>query len=63
MTQFSADEAGFRSWASSRRPVVRRTAYLMCLDWHLADDLAQDALNRPGRPPGPAEVITRRRCR
>lgn len=38
------DEAGFRLWASSRRTALRRTAFLLCGDWHQADDLVQDAL-------------------
>lgn len=39
-----SDEAGFRAWASTRRAALRRTAYLMCADWHHADDLVQDTL-------------------
>jgi len=35
---------GFRDYASSRRTELRRTAYLLCGDWYLADDLVQDAL-------------------
>ncbi|GIG06586.1 SigE family RNA polymerase sigma factor [Catellatospora coxensis] len=34
----------FREYAGSRRAALRRTAYLLCGDWHLADDLVQDAL-------------------
>jgi RNA polymerase sigma-70 factor (sigma-E family) len=34
----------FREYASSRRADLRRTAYLLCGDWYLADDLVQDAL-------------------
>ncbi len=41
-----ADEAGFRAWVAVRREPLRRSAYLICLDWHLADDLVQDALAR-----------------
>ena len=40
----SADEAGFRGWAAARLPALRRRAYLLCGDWHLADDLVQDTL-------------------
>jgi len=40
----TADEAGFRSWAEHRRASLRRTAYLICGDWHLADDAVQDTL-------------------
>ena len=36
--------ASFRVYASTRRGDLRRTAYLLCGDWHLADDLVQDAL-------------------
>ncbi|HLT12027.1 MAG TPA: SigE family RNA polymerase sigma factor [Micromonosporaceae bacterium] len=35
---------GFREYASARRGELRRTAYLLCGDWYLADDLVQDAL-------------------
>jgi RNA polymerase sigma-70 factor (sigma-E family) len=34
----------FVTYASSRRRYLRRAAYLMCGDWHLADDLVQTAL-------------------
>jgi RNA polymerase sigma-70 factor (sigma-E family) len=36
----------FRDYAASRRADLRRTAYLLCGDWYLADDLVQDALAR-----------------
>jgi RNA polymerase sigma-70 factor (sigma-E family) len=39
-----ADEDAFRAFALSRRPVLRRTAFLLCGDWHQADDLVQTAL-------------------
>ncbi|MEU8261652.1 SigE family RNA polymerase sigma factor [Micromonospora sp. NPDC048999] len=35
---------GFREYAAARRGALRRTAYLLCGDWYLADDLVQDAL-------------------
>lgn len=38
------DEAEFSAYVAARRDVVRRTAYLLCGDWHTADDLAQTAL-------------------
>jgi RNA polymerase sigma-70 factor (sigma-E family) len=41
-----ADESAFRMYAVSRRPALRRTAYLMCGDWHQADDLVQTALTK-----------------
>ena len=34
----------FREYAAARRGDLRRTAYLLCGDWYLADDLVQDAL-------------------
>jgi RNA polymerase sigma-70 factor (sigma-E family) len=40
------DETAFRAYAISRRPALRRTAYLMCGDWHQADDLVQTALTK-----------------
>jgi RNA polymerase sigma-70 factor (sigma-E family) len=39
-----ADEGAFRAFALSRRPTLRRTAFLLCGDWHQADDLVQTAL-------------------
>jgi RNA polymerase sigma-70 factor (sigma-E family) len=41
-----ADEAAFRAFAHTRRPGLRRTAYLMCGDWHQADDLVQTTLTK-----------------
>ena len=37
---------GFRAWALTHRSRLRRTAFLLCGDWHLADDLVQDVLVR-----------------
>jgi RNA polymerase sigma-70 factor (sigma-E family) len=37
------DEQEFAEYFAARRDAVRRTAYLMCGDWHRADDLAQTA--------------------
>ncbi|MBY8847362.1 SigE family RNA polymerase sigma factor [Saccharothrix longispora] len=34
----------FRAYFEARAVVVRRTAFLMCGDWHRAEDLAQTAL-------------------
>jgi RNA polymerase sigma-70 factor (sigma-E family) len=34
----------FVEFASAHGPLLRRTAYLMCRDWHLAQDLAQTTL-------------------
>jgi RNA polymerase sigma-70 factor (sigma-E family) len=39
-----ADELAFRSYATSHRAALRRTAYLLCGDWHKADDLVQTTL-------------------
>jgi RNA polymerase sigma-70 factor (sigma-E family) len=38
------DDTGFREFARDRTLALRRTAYLLCLDWHLAEDLVQVAL-------------------
>jgi RNA polymerase sigma-70 factor (sigma-E family) len=40
------DEADFTEFASYAVRRLRRTAYLMCGDWHRAEDAAQDALVR-----------------
>jgi RNA polymerase sigma-70 factor (sigma-E family) len=40
----AADEGAFRAFALTRRPSLRRTAFLLCGDWHQADDLVQTAL-------------------
>jgi RNA polymerase sigma-70 factor (sigma-E family) len=37
------DEQEFAEYFAARRDAVRRTAYLLCGDWHRADDLAQTA--------------------
>lgn len=37
------DEQEFAEYFARRRDAVRRTAYLLCGDWHRADDLAQTA--------------------
>lgn len=39
-----ADEARFREFARSHAAPLRRSAYLLCGDWHLAEDLTQTAL-------------------
>jgi DNA-directed RNA polymerase specialized sigma24 family protein len=33
-----ADERDFSAYYAARYPRVRRVAYLMCGDWHRADD-------------------------
>lgn len=40
------DEADFRSFAASRMRDLRRTAYLLCGDWHHADDVTQNVLTK-----------------
>jgi RNA polymerase sigma-70 factor (sigma-E family) len=40
------DRRQFSEYFAARHEVVRRTAYLMCGDWHWADDLAQSAFIR-----------------
>ncbi|MEJ2858600.1 MULTISPECIES: SigE family RNA polymerase sigma factor [unclassified Saccharothrix] len=37
------DEQEFAEYFAARREAVRRTAFLLCGDWHRADDLAQTA--------------------
>jgi RNA polymerase sigma-70 factor (sigma-E family) len=37
------EEQEFADYFAARRDAVRRTAYLICGDWHRADDLAQTA--------------------
>ena len=44
MALSKSDEEAFRAFALSRRPALRRTAYLLCGDWHQADDLVQTTL-------------------
>lgn len=40
------DDAAFRTWVAARREPLRRSAFLMCGDWYLADDLVQDTMAR-----------------
>lgn len=41
-----ADEQAFIEFAQAARPRLRRTAYLLCGDWDLASDHAQEGLIR-----------------
>jgi RNA polymerase sigma-70 factor (sigma-E family) len=40
------DRRQFSEYFAARREAVRRTAYLLCGDWHWADDLTQSAFIR-----------------
>jgi RNA polymerase sigma-70 factor (sigma-E family) len=42
----SGAEARFREWAATRSPALHRFAYLLCGDFHVAQDLAQEALTK-----------------
>jgi RNA polymerase sigma-70 factor (sigma-E family) len=42
----SSEHEQFAAYYTGRRDQVRRTAYLLCGDWHFADDLAQMAFVR-----------------
>ena len=37
-------EADYRAYASARMSPLRRTAYLLCGDWHHAEDAVQTVL-------------------
>ncbi len=41
-----AADAEFTAYATQAVPRLRTTAFLMCRDWHLADDLTQTALTK-----------------
>ncbi|GIJ43831.1 RNA polymerase sigma24 factor [Virgisporangium aliadipatigenens] len=40
----SADEAAFREYVAARMDEMRRIAYLVCHDWHTADDVVAATL-------------------
>jgi RNA polymerase sigma-70 factor (sigma-E family) len=44
MPDADADEAGFREYVQARMVRLRRIAYLICGDWHLAEDAVSVAL-------------------
>lgn len=44
--ELSAQDREFSDYAAGALSKLRDTAYLMCHDWHLADDLAQQALTK-----------------
>jgi RNA polymerase sigma-70 factor (sigma-E family) len=39
-------EAEFTTYVAARRPHLRRTAFLICGDWHAAEDLVQVTLSK-----------------
>ena len=41
-----AGERGFREYVQQRQTALRRTEFLLCGDWHQADDLVQTALTK-----------------
>lgn len=41
-----SNEAGYRDYVTARMEVLRRTAYLLCHDWHLADDLVSITIGK-----------------
>lgn len=45
-TDTTDDHRQFREYFAARRDTVRRTAYMLCGDWHWADDLTQAAFMR-----------------
>ena len=48
-------EAAYREYVVSRMPSLRRTAYLLCHDWHAADDLVAVTIARLYRQWGRAQ--------
>jgi RNA polymerase sigma-70 factor (sigma-E family) len=40
----SSDDADFREYITARLDQLRRTAYLLCGDWHAADDVTSTAV-------------------
>lgn len=42
----AGDEADFRNFAESNMRNLRRTAFLLCGDWHHADDVVQNVLSK-----------------
>jgi RNA polymerase sigma-70 factor (sigma-E family) len=45
----SRSDDEFRAFVASRAASLHRTAYLLCGDWHLADDLVQETLAKAFR--------------
>jgi RNA polymerase sigma-70 factor (sigma-E family) len=42
----ATDEAEFRAYAAARMRDLRRTAFLLCEDWHHADDVVQTVFTK-----------------
>jgi RNA polymerase sigma-70 factor (sigma-E family) len=42
----TSSEADYRAYASARMAALRRTAYLLCGDWHHAEDAVQSVLTK-----------------
>jgi RNA polymerase sigma-70 factor (sigma-E family) len=41
-----SEEAAYREYVTSRMNVMRRVAYLLCRDWHTADDLVSITIGK-----------------
>jgi RNA polymerase sigma-70 factor (sigma-E family) len=41
-----SEETAYREYVTSRMEVMRRTAYLLCRDWHTADDLVSITITK-----------------
>jgi RNA polymerase sigma-70 factor (sigma-E family) len=41
-----SEEAAYREYVTSRMDVLRRIAYLLCRDWHTADDLVSITIGK-----------------
>jgi RNA polymerase sigma-70 factor (sigma-E family) len=41
-----ADEAAYREYVTARMDAMRRIAYLLCHDWHTADDLVSITVSK-----------------
>lgn len=41
-----SEEAAYRDYVTSRMDIMRRVAYLLCRDWHTADDLVSIAIGK-----------------
>jgi len=42
----ASEQADFEAYVSARAAALRRTAYLLCGDWHEAEDVVQTALTK-----------------